>query len=163
MRRVFDLYLHGLNGDELGSKQIAAHFNARGPSLRGSAWTRTRVHNMLSDTAYMGEYVFNKKQIRTRNTKPESEWVRVALEPIVAPEVFHAVKARRNLRAPKVTPARIVNSPTLLTGLLRCANCGAGMTLATGKSGEVPLLQVQHADWKEHRRVHHARRAGAQA
>ena len=33
-------------------------------------------------------------------------------------------------------PARVVNTPTLLTGLLRCDNCGAGMTTtATGKSG----------------------------
>ena len=135
VRRVFDLYLHGLNGNELGSKQIAAHFNARGPTLRGAKWTRTRVHNMLADTAYMGEYVFNKKHVRTRSAKPESEWVRVALDPIVSPEVFRAVEAKRHQRSPAVTPARIVNSPTLLTGLLRCANCGAGMTLATGKGG----------------------------
>ena len=26
-------------------------------------------------------------------------------------------------------------TPTLLTGLLRCDNCGAGMTTATGKGG----------------------------
>jgi len=48
---------------------------------------------------------------------------------------FRAVEAKRHQRSPSVTPARIVNSPTLLTGLLRCANCGAGMTLATGKGG----------------------------
>ena len=136
VRLVFDLYLNGLNGEELGSKQIASHFNERGRTLRGAQWTRTRVHSMLSDTAYMGEYVFNKKQIRTRNWKPESEWVRVRLEAIVTPEVFRMVEAKRHQRSPAVTPARIVNSPTLLTGLLRCANCGAGMTLATGKGGK---------------------------
>ena len=135
VRRVFDIYLNGFNGEEMGSKQIAAQFNARGQTLRGAKWTRTRVHNMLSDTAYMGEYVFNKKQVKTRSSKPESEWVRVAIDPIVSPEVFRAVAAKRHQRSPEVTPARIVNSPTLLTGLLRCANCGAGMTLATGKGG----------------------------
>ncbi len=136
VRRVFDLYLNGLNGEEVGSKQIATYFNARGPTLRGSAWTRTRVHNMISDTAYMGDYVFNKKQVRTRSAKPESEWVRVKLEPIVSAEVFRAVAAKRHQRSPKITPARIVNTPTLLTGLLRCANCGAAMTLVTGKGGK---------------------------
>jgi hypothetical protein len=30
---------------------------------------------------------------------------------------------------------RVVSSPTLLTGLLKCDCCGAGMTLATGKGG----------------------------
>ena len=136
VRLVFDLYLNGLNGEELGSKQIASHFNERGRTLRGAQWTRTRVHSMLSDTAYMGEYVFNKKQIRTRNWKPESEWVRVPLEAIVTPDVFRMVEAKRHQRSPAVTPARVVSSPTLLTGLLRCANCGAGMTLATGKGGK---------------------------
>ena len=135
VRRVFDMYLYGHNGNDMGSKQIAAHFNERGPSLRGAKWTRTRVHNMLSDTAYMGEYVFNKKEARTLKSKSEEEWVRVAIPAIVTPELFLAVKGKRHQRSPQVTPARVVSSPTLLTGLLRCANCGAGMTLATGKGG----------------------------
>jgi site-specific DNA recombinase len=135
VRQVFELYLHGLNGRDMGSKQIAAHFNERGPSLRGAPWTRTRVHNMLSDPTYAGDYIFNRVCVRTRQAKPEAEWVRVALDPIIAPEMFHAVAERRRRRSPAVTPARVVNSPTLLTGLLRCANCEAGMTLATGKGG----------------------------
>jgi hypothetical protein len=135
VRRVFDLYLHGLRGNDMGSKQIAAHFNERGPSLRGAPWTRTRVHNMLSDTAYMGRYVFNKTSARAQQAKPEGEWVTVQVPAIVTEEVFRAVEARRHQRSPSVTPARVVNSPTLLTGLLRCGKCGAGMTLATGKGG----------------------------
>ena len=33
-------------------------------------------------------------------------------------------------------PPRLVNSPTLLTGLLKCGRCGAGLTIATGKGGK---------------------------
>ena len=135
VRRMFDLYLNGLHGQEVGSKQIAAHFNERGQLLRGAKWARNRVHSMLADTAYKGEYVFNKKNIRLRKCKPESEWVRVPIDAIVSPDLFRAVEAKRHQRSPAVTPARIVNSPTLLTGLLRCGNCSAGMTLATGKGG----------------------------
>jgi len=91
---------------------------------------------MLRDTAYMGDYVFNKKHVRTRATKPEAEWVRVSIDPIVSADTFQAVAAKRHQRSPAVTPPRVVSSPTLLTGLLRCANCGAGMTLATGKGGK---------------------------
>src|SRR5690606_7446288 len=43
--------------------------------------------------------------------------------------------ARKASRAPSIVPPRIVNSPTLLTGLLKCGCCGASMTLATGKGG----------------------------
>ncbi len=34
---------------------------------------------------------------------------------------------------PKVTPARIVSGPTLLTGICFCAKCAGAMTLRTGK------------------------------
>ena len=135
VRQVFELYLNGLNGQEMGSKQIAAHFNERGPSLRGASWTRTRVHNMLSDSVYAGEYVFNRVCVRTRQVKPADERVQVKVDPIVTPEIFHAVAERRRRRSPAVTPPRVLNTPTLLTGLLRCENCGAGMTTATGKGG----------------------------
>ena len=36
---------------------------------------------------------------------------------------------------PKVTPARVVSGPTLLTGICFCADCGGAMTLRTGKGG----------------------------
>ncbi len=38
-------------------------------------------------------------------------------------------------RNPKVTPARVVSGPTLLTGICFCADCGGAMTLRTGKGG----------------------------
>ncbi|MGB4811476.1 MAG: zinc ribbon domain-containing protein, partial [Methylophilaceae bacterium] len=45
------------------------------------------------------------------------------------------VRAKRELRTPAQTPPRITSSPTLLTGLLKCGECGGSMTIATGKSG----------------------------
>ena len=136
VRQMFDLYENGLHGQELGSKQIAAYFNERGTLLRGAKWTRTRVHAMLCDTVYKGEYVFNKTANRTKARKAPDEWIVVSVPAIVSTETFHAVAAQRHARSPAVTPARIVNSPTLLTGLLKCGVCGAGMTLMTGKGGK---------------------------
>ena len=59
----------------------------------------------------------------------------MSIDPIIDKQVFLAVAQRRHDRSPAVTPARVVSTPTLLTGLLRCDNCGAGMTTATGKGG----------------------------
>jgi site-specific DNA recombinase len=42
--------------------------------------------------------------------------------------VFEKARARLAQNNPKVTPPRVVNGPTLLTGLAVCASCGAGMT-----------------------------------
>jgi DNA invertase Pin-like site-specific DNA recombinase len=135
VRRVFELYLNGLSGAEMGCNEIAAHFNSCGVLLRGRSWTRNRVHQILCDTTYKGEYVFNKTAGSASERKPESEWVRVEVPPLLSKQVFEAVVQKRRLRSPQVTPARLVSSPTLLTGLLKCANCGAGMTTATGKGG----------------------------
>src|SRR5258706_1432115 len=90
---------------------------------------RNRVQQLLSDVAYMGHYVFNKKDTQAQKTKPEHEWGAVSIEPLIDRQVFAAVAAKRHDRS-AVTPARVVSIPTLLTGLLGCGNCGAGMTTA---------------------------------
>jgi|CXWL01.1.fsa_nt_gi DNA invertase Pin-like site-specific DNA recombinase len=135
VRKIFDLYLNGYLGQSMGAKQIAVHLNERGLTLRGKKWARNRVHEILSNPTYQGEFIFNKRDARNQKNKPESEWVRMAVDPIIEKSIFEAVQARKAARAPSVTPPRVVNSPTLLTGLLKCGCCGAGMTLATGKGG----------------------------
>ena len=59
----------------------------------------------------------------------------MTVDSIIDKSTFEVVQAHRASRAPSVLPPRIVNSPSLLTGLLKCGGCGAGMTLATGKGG----------------------------
>jgi hypothetical protein len=54
--------------------------------------------------------------------------VEIAVPTIIPVELFESVKRRLSQNNPKVTPPRIVNGPTLLTGLAICASCGAGMT-----------------------------------
>lgn len=135
VRTIFSLYLNGHAGQEMGAKQITAYLNERGTTNRGRQWSKSRVHQVLCDTAYFGRYVFNRTDTRTGQVKPESEWVIVPIPPIIDEATFEAVKAKRHARSPEVTPPRLLNSPTLLTGLLKCGKCGAGMTLATGKGG----------------------------
>ncbi|MDP1716636.1 MAG: recombinase family protein [Burkholderiales bacterium] len=102
---------------------------------RGSQWTRSRIHQILSDTAYRGDYYFNRHTPKIKQAKPVSEWVRIAVDAIVDADTFGRVGARLRARAPANVPPRVVNSPTLLTGIVKCGCCGAGMTLATGKGG----------------------------
>src|SRR5690606_24284682 len=54
---------------------------------------------------------------------------------IIDPAEFYAVQRRLESRRPARKPPRVVNGPTLLTGIARCATCGGGMTLRTGKGG----------------------------
>lgn len=135
VQRVFALYLSGDKGASLGCKSIAYYLNERSITMRGQRWSRSRVHEVLANPAYIGDYYFNRVEGKTRRLKPQSEWVKLTVEPIIEPNIFQRTQVRRAARAPAVVPPRIVSSPTLLTGLLKCGCCGAGMTLATGKGG----------------------------
>jgi site-specific DNA recombinase len=139
VKRVFERYLYGYQGQELGLYGLAAHFNEQGLLIRGHPWTKGRVYDILTHRAYIGEYCFNKYEKRggvVRRLKPQHEWVLVRVEPIISDELFAAVQEKLAARSPERVPPRVVNCPTLLTGLLKCGRCGAGMTLATGKGGK---------------------------
>jgi site-specific DNA recombinase len=139
VRRVFELYRHGDRGRDLGIQGIAAHLNDLGLLVRGHQWTKGRVHEVLTHRAYIGEHYFNKCEKRggaVRRLKPRQEWVLIMVEPIVAQNLFTAVQEKLASRSPERVPPRVVNCPTLLTGLIKCGACGAGMTLATGKGGQ---------------------------
>jgi DNA invertase Pin-like site-specific DNA recombinase len=134
VNRIFQLYLDGYQGQAFGVKGIAAHLNERGLTMRGNRWKRTIIHEMLTNRLYLGEYTFNKIEAKTRRLKPESEWITFQIEPIITADTFSQVKERLADRSPGKVPPRIVNAPTLLTGLIKCG-CGANMTIATGKGG----------------------------
>ncbi len=137
--RVFELYLHGDRGRDLGVYGIAAHLNDQGLLVQGHLWSKGRVHNVLTNRAYIGEHYFNKCEKRgraVRRLKPRQEWVRINVEPIVSEDLFTAVQEKLASRSPERISPRVVNCPTLLTGLLKCGLCGSGMTLATGKGGK---------------------------
>ena len=139
VKRVFDRYLCGDRGHDLGVHGLAAQFNHEGLLIRGRPWTSGRVYDLLTNRAYIGEHCFNKYEKRggaVRRLKPQSEWVLIKVEPIVSDDLFTAVQEKLASRSPERIPPRVVNCPTLLTGLLKCGVCGAGMTLATGKGGK---------------------------
>ena len=135
VNRIFQLYLEGYQGQALGVKGIAAHLNERSLTMRGSRWNRNIIHYMLTNRLYLGEYTFNKIEAKTRRLKDESEWITYQIEPIITADTFSQVKQRLANRSPEKVPPRIVNAPTLLTGLIKCGCCGASMTIATGKGG----------------------------
>ncbi len=135
VRRIYDLYLNGYRGKSMGMKAIVDHLAKCNVLSRGSAWTIQKIHRILSSSTYIGEYQFGRYDARKRRARPQSEWVTTQVPAIIDPETFEKVRRRREERSPTHSPPRRVNNPTLLTGLLKCGDCGAYMTLVTGKSG----------------------------
>jgi DNA invertase Pin-like site-specific DNA recombinase len=131
VRDVFDHYLEGK-----GLRAIAHHLNREGLTYRKSRkFTSGLVHQILTCEAYAGTHYFNRTNAKTKQRKDPSEWVNFATPEIIERDTFDNVQARLKARRPSRTPPRIVNGPTLLTGIAKCGTCGGGMTIRTGKGG----------------------------
>ena len=139
VRRVFKLYLHGHQGHPMGVKAIAGLLNAEAVLMRGHPWRIQKLSDLISNQTYRGEYCYNMRDSRSGLMRPESEWIRCEVPPIIDEATFDAARRLRETRAPHRASShagRMLMSPTLLTGIIKCAQCGKSMTLATGKSGK---------------------------
>lgn len=134
IRRIFDLYIDGLNGHELGMSSIAQYLNSRGMQRRGKPWRIQTVDLALSSPIYRGEYVFNQRSGKDRKRNPEDEIVRSQVPAIVDQRTYDFAAVRRRARRPSAAPARRLTSARLLSGMLTCGCCGAGMVISSGTS-----------------------------
>lgn len=134
VRTIFALCL-GTGGRPLGVKAIASYFNDRGITRRGRRFSTGSLHDLLTSSTYCGRHYFNRTDSRTFEKRPSSEWVQLAVPPIIDEETFNRVQAVLHARAPKVVAPRNVNGPTMLASVARCASCGSAMILNTGKGG----------------------------
>jgi len=136
VRLIYRLALHGDGAKgQMGVKNIVSHLNRNRIFTRdGGRWGIGQVHRILTRRTYVGEHEFNKRS-KSKELKPVSEIVVVPVPPIIDRETFDAVQALLKARHPTVTPSAVISGPTLLTGLIHCANCGGAMTIRTGKGG----------------------------
>ncbi|WP_267389241.1 recombinase family protein [Sphingomonas sp. GC_Shp_3] len=137
VRLIYGLARNGLHGTPMGTRAIAEHLNALGYRNRGREFFYSSVDGILTRQHYGGKYLDRTADSKGRTPSIEESIV-IPCPEIVSPQIIAEVAARRARAAPKVTPPRVTNGPTLLTGILRCnaLGCGAGMTIRTGKSGQ---------------------------
>jgi site-specific DNA recombinase len=136
MRLIYRLAMEGDGtSGSMGVKNTTAYLNLHRIFTRdGGRWGIGRVHRILTRTTYIGRHEFNKRA-KNKTLKPVGEIVTVEVPPLIDQATFDAVQVHLRARNPKVTPARVVSGPTLLTGVCFCAECGGAMTLRTGKGG----------------------------
>lgn len=132
---MYDFYLVGHQVRVMGCKKIGKYLTEKGLLMRGKSWGVQKVHTILSDTLYIGDYYFNVIDSKAKQKRPPSEWVKTDIPAIIYASKFEQVRIKRESRAPSKISLRIVSSNTLLTGLIKCGVCGYSMTRTTGKSG----------------------------
>ena len=130
VRSIFETYEQGT-----GLNLIVQKLNSdKTPAPRGAYWSKTMVHYLLRNRAYIGERIYNRRSYKayrrgekTQLANPRETWIvkENAHEPIIDRGLFERVQAIRQSKV--VTIGRTFQRPYLLTGLARCANCGYRM------------------------------------
>jgi site-specific DNA recombinase len=140
VRRIFHDYLGGAT-----PRAIAARLNAENmPAPRGAYWRASTINGhtrrktgILQCELYCGRLIWNRAyRVRDPDTKqrvwryrPDSEWQRSAAPHlrIIEDETFDAAQRLRGVRS-RMTRREQQRPKRLLSGLLRCGVCEAGMS-----------------------------------
>ncbi len=154
VRRIFQLYRDGHS-----PRDIAGRLNVEGvPAPRGSYWqastingSKQRLNGILQNPLYRGRLTWNRIHMikdpdtgrRISRLNPKSEWktVEVPHLRIVDEEAFDDVAA---VKAASPDHRKSIKAKRLLSGLLRCGACGAGMSIQ-GKMGRVTRIVCTRA------------------
>ena len=122
VRLIFDLFINGLNGEQLSLNQIRDYMQAR-YETRYSTWAHpASVGRVLKNRLYIGEI------------KYAEIWYPGDHDPIIDMETWEAAQQKyetymKNFGKSQRQPFEGRN---LLSGLLRCGHCGAGFYVSSG-------------------------------
>ena len=144
VRMVFD-YFTDPNTPFKGINGIANHLTSLGiPTAKGNkVWHRQVVRQMLLKESYTGNHPQRKYDTegdyvrvqsglsRNQKERPKEEWIYTQIPSIISVEQYE--KAQELLRTSKRRFAKDSLHPYLLSGLLRCSDCGNTMTGRKGK------------------------------
>src|SRR5580658_630418 len=152
VRRIFDEFVSGRSPRAIAYDLNRDHI----APPRGRVWNASAINGnvqrkagILHNELYIGRLVWNKLRMvkdpdtgrRVSRPNPESEW-QVAEVPelaIIPREQFDAAQGRKKQRA-KVPLQHRRRPKHILSGLLRCGACGAGMsTNGKDKSGRIRI------------------------
>jgi site-specific DNA recombinase len=157
VRRIFELYAGGAS-----ARQIATGLNKDGVlAPRGAHWAANTLSGdpkkgtgILRVSLYHGEMIWNKMHYvkdpdtgrRISRVNPPEDWQHIDVPDlrIVDEKVWIAVQNR--LEGGRRGGKGIVRKQRLLSGLVKCGVCGAGMTVSGTSRGEPRITCVRHKE-----------------
>jgi DNA invertase Pin-like site-specific DNA recombinase len=152
VHRIFEMYAGGASlkgvAKALNAEQVSPPRPRAGKKY--ATWCPSGIREMLRRELYAGRIVWNQSRFvkvpgtnrRVRRERPQSEW-RIVERPelrIIPIDLWEKVQERvkavgemfgNNGKAGLL--ARSATSPYLLTGFLKCGQCGANLAIVTGR------------------------------
>ncbi|OME55214.1 recombinase family protein [Paenibacillus odorifer] len=127
VRQMYELYLN----QGMGFFAIARQLNEEGiPSRHNKEWSIRSVKLLLTNPVYKGTFVWNRvdSSKKKRTIKDDKDWIVIddCLPTIIDKNTWEKVQTKMN--RPSIAP-RAQTSPHLLGGILKCGNCGSGMSI----------------------------------
>lgn len=109
------------------------------PSRQNKQWSIRSIKLLLSNPVYKGTVVWNRKDRskEKRTIQKEDEWI---IQENAAPAIVTNERwddAQKRMQTTSLAP-RAQTSPHLLGGLLKCGQCGSGMSI--GWSGSTKIV-----------------------
>jgi len=126
VRDVYRWYASGMS-----LREVARRLNSTGViPPRAAEWTPAAVQHILFKyrDQYLGTFSFGRKPDAGRPEPTVSIRVEPLIDPPLADAVDAAAKSRRNI-------GKFGSEPRLLTGLIRCGNCGRKLAVGGGPGG----------------------------
>jgi len=153
VRKVFELYT--VEGQSI--RKVVGTLNGQNVPTRSkkAAWAHSTVWAMLKNPAYYGRACYGKSEAVTpsrrvtranrlkgpnarrgpsKRKRPRQEWIEIPVPALVSQETFELAQERLKLN--KELSARHTKQPSVLQGLLVCADCGYSLyrlTVARGR------------------------------
>ncbi len=125
VRELYQLYVA-----EVGAMSVARALNQRGHCYRrGKMWSKDLVLRVLDESAIAGTYFWGRLDGRTRRPQPQSRWLALTVEPIIAPDLHQLARRIRADREARRRPGRPPSPTMMLARLVQCAKCGASCRL----------------------------------
>lgn len=125
----------------LSFRKVVIWLNDKGYlTKRGQSWPTATVKRILSNHVYKGYYTYGKRAGGSKVYLPQNSWVIVKgnVEPIITEKQFDRVQVL--IRQRQFTQPKRYGVIYLLSGLLRCKECGGalcGHTQRKPKSGKI--------------------------
>ncbi len=132
VRHIFDLYSQGY-----GYKAVVNRINKEGyKTKKNNEFAVSTVKDILRNPVYIGKIRYNVRQDwnkkRRNNINPNPIIVEGKHEPIIDMQTWDKVQVILKERSKKHN--KIYDSEFPLTGILKCPECGAGMTISRSTS-----------------------------
>ncbi len=120
-----------------GLKEIAKGLNRDGLTTRaGRDWGTTSLHHILRNRACTGVLAWDRRKRRNIGDGLTPLRIEDAWPAIIDQNTFDQAQTKLASRAPRVTHPRVVHSEYILSGMIRCKQCGTSLIGHAVKSGK---------------------------